>query len=251
MIAEWLPFYHYLAIASNPLHLLAGIAPLLGLAAVVLVVRQGKGLRLEVVLTALGLVLLPFRSARFVFFVAIAAVLMLPYLAALWPGMLRRWTIPAVLCTSLLILGTTIDYHSRVQFGAVANYLGSFKQDLDERRFPVEFDTVIASISAQRDRPLKIFCQPNWGGYLLYHHFPSVRVLADGRGNISEDLGTRLHFLYLHRHDPRYGMAVEQIYDESGADLLVMQNPVAPPGYALANWGAVAESPKGRVLMRK
>ncbi len=251
LIEEWLPFWHYFAIASNPLHLVAGVMPLVGLGTVVVAMLQGKSVRLEALLCALGLTLLPFRSARFVYFVAFSLVLLVPYLAFLWSALSRRWCIPATMLVSALLLATTMDYHSRVQFGSFSGYVSSFSRDLDERRFPVEFDPLISEMAGSSLAPLKVFCQPNWGGYLLYQHFPKIRVLADGRGNLSEDLGNRLHFIYLYRHDSRYGKAVEKIYTESGADLLVMQSPIGPRGYVLAGWQAIAGSAKGRVLVRK
>lgn len=251
LIEEWLPFWHYFSIASNPLHILAGLVPILGLAAVILAVRRGKAMRLDVVLAALGLALLPFRSARFVYFLALTAVLLAPPLMELVPSLVRRWKVPVFVGGALLLGVTTIDYHSRVQFGSMANYFASFSHDIDERRFPVEFNEVLRDLAHDRDEPMKVFCQPNWGGYLLYHHYPAVRVMVDGRGNISEELGTRLHFIYLHRHDPRYAQTTEKIYDESGADVLIVQRPVAPKGHSLSNWRAVAESPKGSVLIRR
>lgn len=251
LIEEWLPFWHYFAIASNPLHVAAGLAPLVGLAGVLAAVRFGRTARLEALLAALGLTLLPFRSARFVYLVAFSAVLIAPYLPVLWAGAQRKWVDAVLVSVVVCAFGATLDYHSRVQFGSIGGYIESFQSDLDERRFPIEFDALVADMARDREQPLKIFCQPNWGGYLLYGHHPRVRVLADGRGNFSEDLGNRLHFIYLYRHDPRYGAAIEKIYDESGADLLIMQNPVVPKGHHLLHWQRVAASAKGQVLVAK
>jgi hypothetical protein len=252
LIEEWLPFFHYFAIASNPLHVLAGLIPIVGLVGVTIAMLKGRKRQLDVLLAALGLTLLPFRSARFVYFVAFALVLLVPYLPSPKVLIPKRWSIALSLTVAALLLGVSVDYHSRVQYGSLSGYLESFQQDMDERRFPVEFDDLIGELATTRDgSPLKIFCQPNWGGYLLYRHFPRVRVLADSRGNFSEDLGTRLHFIYLYRNDPRYGPAVEKIYDEAEPDILVMQHPVTPRGYELSNWYPLASSRKGRVLLRK
>ncbi len=251
LIEEWLPFWHYFAIASNPLHILAGLVPVLGLAGVIVAMRRGSNLQLHVVLAALGLTLLPFRSARFVYFVVFALVLITPYLQPQRWTLGGKWNRVAMLLGAALLVVVTMDYHSRVQYGSLSGYVSSFSKDIDERRFPLEFDGLIAELASQQDEPLKVTCQPNWGGYLLYKHFPRVRVLADSRGNFSEDLGTRLHFIYLYRHDPRYGAAVEQIYDEADGDILVMQHPVVPTGYELSRWQEMASSGKGAVLVRR
>ncbi len=249
-IEEWLPFWHYFAVASHGLHWLCGSAALAGLALVVVSLRRSDKLPLEPLLVALGATLLPFRSARFVYLVAFAVVLLLPdLLRHLSRAPIRIRTVTFLL--PILLVITTLDYHVRAQFGTPLAYVTALSSDLDERRFPVEFDGVIAKLASHRTEPLKVFCQPNWGGYLLYRHYPAIRVIADGRGNVSKDLGQRLHFIYKFRHDVAYQRAVADIYDRSGADALVMQNPVAGDTQALEQWAPVAASGKGMVLLRK
>jgi hypothetical protein len=255
LIDEWLPFWHYLVVAAHPLHYLSGIVPVLALAMLGLAVAARVRLRIEVALVSVALCFLPYRSARFVYFEAFVFVLLLPAILTWWqhkalprPG---RWG--AVLASALsgVLLFAAMHLHGPAQFGTFSRYFTALGQDMDERRFPVELDEPLAALHGRNEsEPLRLFCLPNWGGYLLYRHFPYVRVLADGRGNFTKEVGDRLHFLYLYRHHARFQDAIERIYTESDADLLVMQQPVFPEGYRPTHWRPLVESRKGSIWER-
>ncbi len=251
IINEWLPFWSYFSIASHPLHLVSALGPLLTLGVVLWrLVGGGRGGRLDLWLLALGLALLPFRSNRFVYCDALALALLLPGLPR--PSGWGRGAL-GVGAAALLVL--TFQYHTVAQFGSVTGWAGSLPRDLDQRRFPVELaDRLeglgLSTANQEGISPKKIFCLPNWGGYLLYRAFPAVLVFSDGRGNFDLDTATRLQFVYDYRHVPEYGPTIEKIYNESGADLVVLQHPVFPQGYQPKAWQLLFEDPKGAVWGR-
>lgn len=255
LIDEWLPFWHYFAAASHPLHYLAGLAPLAALALLVAALLRRTEKRLDVMLFCVAAALLPFRSARFVYHEAFVFLLLIPSLLALWPqrlgtGRMRRAT-GAIIAAVLLL--ATVHFHGPAQSGSVAGFVASFGEDIDSRRFPVELLEPLEELagSSAPDAPLKVFCLPNWGGYLLYQLYPRIRVIADGRGNFPEETGVKLHFIYLYRHSPRHAPMVERIYSESGADLLVIQRPAFPAGHEPTGWTPVHREKKGEIWQRR
>ncbi len=267
LIEEWLPFWHYFEIAVHPVHLACGLAPLLGLALLAVAgaatlrktddaEANSQPMRLEGVFLCLGLAFLPFRSARFVFYLAILLVLVSPSLTGVLRSKIPGWPrlsvgIAVVAAVSLLAVGA--HFHTSAQYGSVKGFSGALASDLDQRRFPTE---LVAPLEELHERfggkePLKLYCLPNWGGYLLYRLYPKVRVLADGRGNFSPLIGKSLEFIYYYRHEARYAPAVEQIYNDSGAEVLVIQRPGFFPAYSPRNWLRIFTTRKGEIWIRK
>jgi len=254
LIEEWLPFWHYFAVAAHPVHYLCGVLPLMTILSIPAVLLLRWNARPEVLLFGLALAALPFRSARFVYHDAFVLLLLSPSL--LGPlarvGAAAKRVIPSLAgAVALLLLSSAVHFHTYAQFGSLAGFAQSVRAGLDERRFPVELvDSLSALARHSPQRPLKVFCLPNWGGYLLYRLYPAVKVVADGRGNFPKETGDKLLFLYMYRHRPDMAKAVQDIYDSSGADVLVMQRPVFPPGYTPRNWIPVAGSRKGEIWAR-
>jgi hypothetical protein len=54
--------------------------------------------------------------------------------------------------------------------------------DFDRSRFPTEAATFLSRNDAER--PLRIYASWQWGGYLIYRLWPSVRVFDDGRTDL-------------------------------------------------------------------
>jgi hypothetical protein len=254
LIEEWLPFWHYFSAGTHPLHLLCGLLPLAALAMVIwTTLRRGEN-RLDVVLFCVGACLLPFRSLRFVYHEAFVLVLV-------WSGLggiraasslpLRLWPAGQGILTVSLILAA-LHLHGPAQYGTVGRWLQSYSEDLDQRRFPSELVAPVLKVveSSVERQPMSVFCLPNWGGYLLYHLYPKIRVIADGRGNFSEKLGRQLHFIYLYRHAYEHAAMIQRIYSESGADMVVMQRPAFPRQYVPVQWLPVERSPKGEIWLR-
>lgn len=267
LIEEWLPFWHYFEISVHPVHYACALAPLVGLAllgaACARTLRSDNGdgtaayrLRLETVFLCLGLAFLPFRSARFVFYVAFVFVFVHPPLAALFRKLAPKWRRLGASVASAAVLALFaggVHFHTYAQFGSIERFSRALSADIDERRFPTEMVAPLEVIHERtgRDGPLRLFCLPNWGGYLLYKLYPRVRVLADGRGNFTPRTGKSLEFIYYYRHEGRYSAAVEQIYNDSGANVLVVQRPAFFPGYQPRNWHRVFASMKGEIWVRK
>jgi hypothetical protein len=253
LIEEWLPFWHYFAVGAHPLHYLSGIMPVVILPVVVWVAFRPGTKHLDVILIALACAFLPYRSARFVYYEVFALTLVLPYLPTqMLVPIRRRVGMVGAAVVALILLTTTADFHTRAQFASLSGYAQALEQDIDARRFPVEMEAPINALLGLRstDKPLKIFCIPNWGGYLLYKHYPEIRVIADGRGNFSTDLANRIDYVYWYRHLPETASLVERIFTESGADLVVIQRTAFAPGYKPVHWQPVFRSNKGEIWIR-
>lgn len=251
LIEEWLPFWHYFKVAAHPLHHVCGIVPVLVGLLVLVVVPLRRRVRAEVLLLSLALAVLPFRSARFVYYDATAVVLLTPALLGGMTVVGRRIVGLTAAVAMALLLGLTLHFHTLAQFRSLKGFAAAVESGVDERRFPTELVEPVEVLAKHAKAPLKVYCLPNWGGYLLYRLYPSVRVIADGRGNFPKQIGDELLFLYEYRHHNDFAWAVESIYNGSGADVLVMQRPVFPPGHVPAGWIPFAGSRKGEVWVRK
>lgn len=259
-IGEWWPSWHFLVIATTAGHVICGLAPtLVGGLWLAVAARAARARdRLTTVppwllLLALALVVLSHRSVRFVYIATFGAVLLAPYLPrplapALWPPRLARAA--AVTLAAALVL---VSYRFNVTAlhgdlpTAIATAAGP---PIDSRRFPVAH----AAFLEQTGFRGTIYCQPNWGGYLLWRLHPGSRVLADGRGNYPRELSDDLVALYDRARFPEAadGPAVEAIYDRHPTDLVVHQHPVFPPGYTPdpRRWELLYSDPRGAIWAR-
>ncbi len=121
---------------------------------------------------------------------------------------------------------------------------------MEERRFP----TAHAQFLEETGFEGGVFCQGNWGGYLLWKLWPKVRVLADGRGNYSKDVTEALNTTYDRARftEVDFGKELEEVYERYDIDAIVHQHPVWPPGHQVdqATWVRVFQDPRGAIWIR-
>ncbi|MCB9729207.1 MAG: hypothetical protein H6744_19355 [Deltaproteobacteria bacterium] len=259
-IGEWWPAWHFLAIATTAGHVVCGLAPSVVGALWLAVLARGVAARDRlrsvpawVLLLGLALVVLSHRSVRFVYIAAFGAALLAPWLPrplapATWPPRLARGV--GVLLAACLVV-TSYRFNVTALHGDLPSALASaLGPPLDARRFPL----AQAAFLEQTGFHGTIFCQPNWGGYLLWRLHPGARVLADGRGNYPRALSDDLAALYDRDrlNAPSDGPAVEALYARYPTDILVHQHPAFPPGYTPdpSRWELLYSDARGTIWAR-
>ena len=268
-IPEWHPTWTYFDIASTAGHYVCGIVPL-AVAALWLVVAAGQvrsvlsGLgpfrrALErtpawATLLCLALVVLSLRSIRFAHIAVFALVVLGPHVRHVFAG----WTLPRPAARALLALAAALlvavgyDFNVSAQGGSLEATVAAAFGDraMDERRFPIEQADFLAATGFEGG----VYCQPNWGGYLLYRLWPRVKVVADGRGNYDRSVRDGLDYLYdrAHHQDPANGPRVQAIYESVPVDALVHQHPAWPARFRPdpARWIPVFSNAKGAIWVR-
>jgi hypothetical protein len=259
-IGEWWPAWHFLVIATTAGHIVSGLTPsIVGAIWLAVAARAAAARdRLSTVpawLLILGLafVVLSHRSVRFVYHAAFGAVLLAPHLPRLlspaaWRPQTAR-TLGVALAAALVLVG--YRFNVTTLHGDLPSAMASaFGPPIDARRFPV----AQAAFLEQTGFHGTIFCQPNWGGYLLWRLHPGTRVLADGRGNYPRAVSDDLVALYDRERfpTPADGPAVEALYARYPTDLVVHQHPVFPPGYTPdpARWELLYSDKRGAIWAR-
>ena len=245
VIGEWQPSWHFLSFVSvdrlttsGLAHLLCGLAPTL--AGLVLVwmlwrARHAGPARQALppwrALLVLSLVVLGHRSVRFVYVAAFALVALGPALALLGAHLSVARRRGLVLGGALLLAVSSYGFNISAQHPDLGTAVErAFEgEDIDTRRFPVAAADFLASTGFEGH----IFCQTNWGGYLLWRLSPEVRVIADGRANFSADVERDLAYVYDRGNlsEPDAGAKREAIFTRYDVDLIVHQHPVWPEGY--------------------
>lgn len=254
-IGEWLPAWHFFRIGNTPGHVVCGATPTLlcvaWLATTVGAIRD-KCQRTPpwVLLLGLSICVLSQRSVRFVWIATIG-------LMVLWPHVPRPRLNPAarrrtLVAMSVALLATAVQFNVYAQHGGWARtleqaFVGS---PLEERRFPTAHADFLKDTGFEGG----IFCQGNWGGYLLWKLWPDARVVADGRGNYSRDVTEALNITYDRARfgEPGFGEKLEEIYERYDIDAIVHQHPVWPPGYEVkgAMWVRVFADGRGAIWIR-
>jgi hypothetical protein len=82
----------------------------------------------------------------------------------------RRWHLAPSL--ALLALAVSLSHPVRVT---------TLRADFDPSRFPVDAATFLSHSHDDPESPLRLYASWQWGGYLIYRLWPSVRVFDDGR----------------------------------------------------------------------
>ncbi|MEZ4269695.1 MAG: hypothetical protein R3F39_25325 [Myxococcota bacterium] len=259
-IGEWWPAWHFLVIATTAGHVVSGLTPSI-VGALWLAVAAKAATARDRLLTVpawllilgLALVVLSHRSVRFVYIAAFGAVLLVPYLPRLLSPASWRPSVARTLGVALAACLVFVSYRFNVTtlHGDLPTAMASaFGPPIDARRFPV----AQAAFLEQTGFRGTVFCQPNWGGYLLWRLHPGTRVLADGRGNYPRALSDDLVALYDRERFPRPadGPAVEALYARSPTDVLVHQHPAFPPGYTPdpARWELLYSDKRGVIWAR-
>ncbi len=259
-IGEWWPAWHFLVIATTAGHIVSGLTPsivgAIWLAVLARAITARDRLRTVpawVLLLGLALVVLSHRSIRFVYFAAFGAVLLVGHLPrplspASWRPRIAR---AAGVALAAALVMVSYRFNVTALHGDLPRAMASaFGPPVDTRRFPI----AQAAFLEQTGFHGTIFCQPNWGGYLLWRLHPAARVLADGRGNYPRALSDDLVALYDRERfpTPADGPAVEALYARYPTDLVVHQHPVFPPGYTPdpTRWELLYSDRRGAIWAR-
>ena len=122
--------------------------------------------------------------------------------------------------------------------------------DFEERRFPVQATEFLQKTGFKG----AIFCQANWGGYLLWKLHPDVTVTADGRGNYPSSLTDDLAWMYdpTHKLEASLGQEAVDRVERYPVDAIVHQHPVWPAGFTppTHSWVHVLGTPRGSIWIR-
>ena len=251
-IGEWKPSWHFVLIASTLGHWVCGVFPTAMAVAWLVVALPAVRSRFAqvpfwTVLLSLALLVLAHRSVRFVYAAGFAAVLLWPHLPKPKNVMAHGRRL-AMAATAVLVL-VGYDFNVRAQHGDLSTAVDRafVGPPLETRRFPTGQATFLEGTQFEG----KVFCQANWGGYLLWRLWPDAVVTADGRGNYPADVTADLAFVYDRSHfrDAAYGPEIEAIYARYGVDIVVHQHPVWPKGYApdRSRWVPVYSDDKGAI----
>jgi hypothetical protein len=254
-IGEWLPAWHFFRIGNTPGHFLCGAIPMLlclAWVATAVAASRDKCQRTPpwVLLLGLSICVLSQRSVRFVWIATIG-------LMVLWPHVPRPRLSPAarrrtLIAMSAALVAVSIQFNIYAQHGGWTNtvsqaFIGS---PVEEQRFPTAHTEFLKKTGFEGG----IFCQGNWGGYLLWKLWPKARVLADGRGNYSKDVTDALDTTYDRARfaEDAFGETLEEIYGRYDIDAIVHQHPVWPPGYQVnpAMWVRVFTDSRGAIWIR-
>lgn len=254
-IGEWLPAWHFFQVGTTAGHLVCGAVPVLLCAAWLLTAAAAVRDRCQhtppwVLLLGLSLCVLSQRSVRFVWIAIFGLMLLWPHVPRpkLSAGMRKQVLVAA--CTALVAIG--IQFNVYAQHGGwgetVRQAFGGPAIEL--RRFPSAHAEFLAETGFEGD----VFCQGNWGGYLLWKLWPGVRVTADGRGNYARDVTEALATTYDRSRFKvaGFGAELETIYARYGVDAVVHQHPVWPKGYEVdrTRWVPVFEDRRGAIWIR-
>jgi len=193
-IPEWMNTFQFLFEAASTWHeRLAALGPVAWLLVLVgtstyRVVRRGWHLRefhWRLIGMAIPLGILGLEHVRFVWLGGLVATLV----ATIWVPAPRREgrrlasprNVAVVMATLALGL-MNVDYLVNHLHGGAPRMLETFTTDLEPGEFPEEASDFLEAVGAEGG----VLNHAPWGGYLLYRHWPAMRVYTDGRGNFSE-----------------------------------------------------------------
>lgn len=254
-IGEWLPAWHFFLIGTTPGHVICGAVPALlcgaWLITTVAAVRD-KCQRTPpwVLLFALSICVLSQRSVRFVWIATFGLMVLWPHVPRPKLGTVMRRR--ALVGLSVALVAVAMHFNVYAQHGGWTNTLAQAftGSPIEDRRFPTAHADFLQSTGFEGG----IYCQGNWGGYLLWKLWPSGRVLADGRGNYSRDVTEALNTTYDRARftEPGFGEELEDIYSRYDVDAIVHQHPVWPTGYSVnpREWVRVFEDRRGAIWIR-
>ena len=194
-------------------------------------------------LMALVLLFLSHSSARFVYLAIVPMVLWI------------KWNLPLILsrerlsrATALVLglcfLGTGIHYFFYVQRSGVAHAVEMMAYELEPTRFPI----LACDFFEDAGLEGRLFNQTEWGGYLLFRHFPESKVFSDGRGNLDND--ELIAAIETHKSKAR-ARSFDITFDHFPYDYVVFRAPLFPKGsWDHRKWLRVYHDPDADIFLR-
>ena len=254
-IGEWLPAWHFFRIGTTPGHMICGAIPMLlcGCWVVTTISALRDKCRRTppwVLLLSLSICVLSQRSVRFVWIATFGLMLLWPHIPR--PRLGEAGRKRAIWALTTTLVGVALHFNIYAQHGGWSQTLTQafVGPPVEERRFP----TAHAKFLEETGFEGGIYCQGNWGGYLLWRLWPEATVVADGRGNYRRDVTEALSTTYDRSRftDEGFGLELEEIYSRYPVDAIVHQHPVWPRGYRPnpALWARVFEDYRGSIWIR-
>lgn len=119
------------------------------------------------------------------------------------------------------LLAVTAHYTTLAQFPTVAAAVEARALDVDPRTFPVEVTAVLVRSGLEG----RVGVPSAWGGYVLYHGWPALRVTSDGRKVAPPKVLALTDAIAGAWERPEGAAALPALYAALPADFLVMPRP--------------------------
>ncbi len=216
LIPEWSSSFIYLTEPSHLVHPFMGMVPFVSAAALAAAARRAGWSCLPRLLPCLVLLGLSFATARFIYLATLVFWLWPETLAPLAASGRR---IRAAVAAALVLGALFVHEIVWVQAGSPIHFAERIGRTLDPGRFCEESSDFLEEARVEGG----VLHLSDWGGYLLYRHFPAIRVYADGRTNIGPDVVA--HLLRSHNPSGRHAY-LQRALIRYPADALIFPPPV-------------------------
>jgi hypothetical protein len=206
-------------------------------------VERPLGLALAAYLVVLALL-----WVRFTWMAALSVVLCAAFLRerrALLEARLGPWRNIALVGVAAALLLVNLHYTTLAQFPSVSTAIEARGTDVDPRRFPVQTTRLLALSGIEA----RVATPGGWGGYVLYHGWPRLRVTVDGRMVASDEVLAITQAVAAIWESGEGIEALPALYARLPADFLLMPHP-AFRGGPTGPWVTVAETPLADLYVR-
>ena len=212
--------------------------------------RVDAGRPFEPLLFAVTL-LLSFIWLRFTYMAVIGLAASLSWRLR-WPSeppdtALRRRQGALLSALAIFLALANLGYATLGSWPDLGSALAARGQTVDARRFPEALTRALARAEVEA----RVATVPAWGGYVLYHGWPRLRVTIDGR-QVSppevQAIMSRARQIY-RGHEGAAGLPA--LFAHLPADLLLMPRPAFPGLRSMEPWIPVAAGGPGELFVRR
>jgi hypothetical protein len=215
--------------------------------------RRAAGHPYELVLAAYFLVL-AFAFWR-LFYLSVLALLLIEsarrrtneHLSQSAPPRALRWRRASMWVASAVLAIVTIHYEIVSQFVPLSESLKSRLVTVDERYFP----SVLTRLLSESGIHARVATISNWGGYVLYHAYPRMRVTLDGRYVAPPEVLAISSAVNQIRKSGQRLDRLAALYDRLPADFLLMPKPAFAEGAPTGAWTFVAKTDHAELYARR
>ena len=144
------------------------------------------------------------------------------------------------------LLAVTLHYATLGQFPTLSAAVRARGTDVDSRYFPVEVTSLLAASGIEG----RVAVPAAWGGYVLYHGWPALRVTVDGRMVASPRVLQITDAIAGAWSSPDGAAALPPLYAALPADFLIMPHP-AFRAADTGDWAPVASTPMADLYARR
>ncbi len=204
-------------------------------------VDRQAGLRL----TALFFATLGINSSRFIYMTPFAVFFLILAERASWNRHLSRMGLRVCLMVLAVFLGLASYQYSIAGYkGGLQKAVALMAKDNEPGRFPERASDVVAAMGLEG----RILHYTQWGGYLIYRHFPRCDIFTDGRGNFTAD--EREVLIETHKPWSRE-TALEDAWQKHPFEIVMFPPPVFPLlTWDRAKWMQIYRGDDAEVFLR-